>query len=194
MSHLNPVHIVTPSSLEVVTITEAKEHLKIDGDEQNAILRLYLSAAIKACEDYRQAAIGSAEHELHSSWFCPSFSLQKYPVSAINSVKYYDEEGNLQTVDSANYRLQSFRQPCYLEFDSEFDYPDLHEREYPVVVNFNAGWTSASSVPATVKLGILNRMGTFNEIRQISAIANGLTKVEFEELSNQLLDAETMWI
>lgn len=190
----NPVYKVAPSSLQPVTLKEAKDHLRVDDDEQNAIISLYLSAAVKRCEDYMQTSIMSAEHELHSSGFSCSFNLQKFPVSAINSVKYYDEDGDLQTVDSDDYRLQSFRQPCYIEFDSSFDAPDLHDREYPVVINFNAGYTSASSVPATVKLGVLNELGTLNEIRQGVLTGNGLTSVEIKETTMALLDAETMWI
>lgn len=194
MIQFNPVVRIAQSSLEVVTLSEAKQHLKIDGDDQNSIISLYLAAAVKRCEDYRQASIMSAAHELYSSGFCSSFNLQKHPVTAINSVKYYDTDGALQTVDSAEYRLQSFRQPCFLEFDSEFDYPDLHDREWPVVINFNAGYDSASSVPATIKLGVLNELGTFHEFRQGVLSGNGLTTVEVRETTMALLDGETMWI
>lgn len=194
MSRFSPVQVVVPSSLEVVTLQRAKQHLKIDGDDSNDIITLYLKAAVRKCEDYRQAAIMSAQHELYANDFYGTMSLQKFPVSAINSVKYYDENDEQQTVDSSEYRLQSFLQPCVLEFDSSFEYPDLSTRQYPVVINFNAGYTSASSVPATIQLGVLNTLGTFNEIRQISLVGNGLTKVDFWEIATGLLDSETMWI
>jgi uncharacterized phiE125 gp8 family phage protein len=194
VSLFNPVHIVVPSTLDVVTLPQAKQHLKIDGDDSNDIIALYIKAAVKKCEDYRQAAIMSAQHELYSTCFGNTMSLQKFPVSAINSVKYYDENDDQQTVDASDYRLQSFMQPCVLEFTSSFDSPDLSDRQYPVVINFNAGYTSASSVPATIKLGVLNTLGTFNEIRQISLVGNGLTKVDFWEIATGLLDSETMWI
>lgn len=194
MIRFNPVKVVTPSTLEAITLSEAKEHLKIDGDDENTLIRLYVNAAVKRCEDYRQSAIMSAEHEMHSSGFDYSFNLQKHPVTAINSVKYYDENNALQTVATSDYRLQDFRQPCFLEFDTEFDVPDLYEREYPVVINFQAGYLSASTVPATIKLGILSELGTFNEFRQSVTSGNGLTSIQIKEVSKDLLDAETMWV
>lgn len=197
MSYFNPIKIITPSTLEAVTLTEAKEHLKIDGDDQNTIIRLYLSAAVKRCEDYRQAAIMSAEHELYTSCFYSPLSLQKHPVTSINSIKYYDEDNELQTIDAGDYRLQDFLQPASIEFDTEFGYPDTHSREYPVIVNFNAGYLSASSVPATIKLAILSELGDANEFRQNTLIGNGLTVADIKGVKEKTmgyLDAESMWI
>ena len=194
MIRFNPVKVVTPSTLEAVTLSEAKDHLKIDSDDENTLIKLYLSAAVKRCEDYRQSAIMSAEHELYSTYFESCYNLQKHPVTAINSVKYYDTDNALQTVDASNYRLQDFRQPCFLEFDSTFDAPGVYEREYPVVINFNAGYLSASTVPATIKLGILNELGDANEFRQNVLTGNGLTLVGIKDGTEGWLRADTMWI
>jgi uncharacterized phiE125 gp8 family phage protein len=193
---VNPVRLVTPSDAYPVTVTQAKEHLKITVEDENSLIESYLNAAIRRCEDYRQSNIMSAEYELMArAWpYCGWVNLQKSPVSAINSVKYYDEDNNLQTVSPSSYRLQDYRVPARLEFDSSFSQPDLHDREFPIIVNFQAGYLAASSVPATLKHAILLEMGTLHEIRQSETIGNGLTVVQMKEASMNMIDAETLWL
>lgn len=194
MIRFNPIKVVTPSTLEAVSLTEAKEHLRIDGDDQNSIVKRYVKAATERCENFMQSSIMSTEHELYSSNFDSGYSLQKYPVTAVNSVKYYDTDNALQTVASSNYRLQDFRQPCFLEFDTNFDVPDVYEREYPVVINFNAGYASASTVPSSIVLGILNELGDANEFRQNLLTGNGLTVVGIKDGTAGWLNPYTMWV
>jgi len=193
---LNPVRLVIPSVNLPVGVSTAKEHLKITGNDEDALIESYLKAAIQRCEDYRQSCIMSAQYELYARTWPGSLcmNLQKSPVSAINSVKYYDEDNNLQTVSSSLYRLQDFRVPARLEFDSTFDMPDLHDREYPVIVNFQAGYLGASAVPSTLKHAILLELGTLHEIRQTETMGNGLTVIQMKNASMNMIDAETLWL
>lgn len=194
MSLFDPIHIVTQPTLDVITITEAKQHLKVDHDDEDTLLSLYVKGCVKCAEDYRQSAIMSTQYELWTDQFYSPISLQKHPVSAINSVKYYDEDNTLQTVSSSDYILQYFKQPCALEFTEDFDYPDVHSRQFPVVVNFNAGYLAASSVPATIKLGILNQLGNQFEFRQWIQAGAGLSAIEIKGSTMEILNSETMWI
>ncbi len=193
---MNPVRLIIPATDLPVSVTQAKAHLKVTYNDEDSLIEGYLSAAIKRCEDYRQSQIMSAQYELYArSWPCSSIiNLQKSPVSVINSVKYYDEDNNLQTVSSSLYRLQDFRVPARIEFDSAFSMPDLHDREYPVIVNFQAGYLAASSVPATLTHAILLELGTYHEIRQNETMGNGLTAIQMKVASKDMIDAETLWI
>lgn len=196
---MNPVRLVTPATDLPVGVSQAKDHLKVTYNDEDALIESYLMAAIRRCEDYRQSNIMSAQYELYArTWpgcnVISVISLQKSPVSAINSVKYYDADNNLQTVSSSLYRLQDFRVPARIEFDSAFTMPDLHDREYPVVINFQAGYIAASSVPPTLKHAILLELGTLHEIRQSETIGNGLTGIQMKEASMNMIDAETLWL
>ena len=42
---------------EPLTLTEIKEYLRIDGEEENSLLTALLSAAISHCENYLQAPL-----------------------------------------------------------------------------------------------------------------------------------------
>ena len=192
---MNPVKLITPSTLTPVTLTEAKDHLKVTGTDSDTLIQTYLNAAIKRVEDYRQSVVMSSEWELYAKTWPLSFNLQKHPVTAINSVKYYDDDNTLQTVSSTNYRLQDFRVPCRLEFDSNFTEPSLYDREYPIVVNFQAGFTyAASSSYALIKQVVFLELGTYHEIRQTEMAGMGLANVQMKNASMDLLDVESMWL
>lgn len=194
---MNPVRqVIAPTQLPV-DLTEAKAHLRITSSDEDSLILSYLQAAVKRCEDYRQSGIMDSQYELYArTWpVCMNVSLQKNPVTAINSVKYYDPDGNLQTLSALKYRLQDFRVPGRLEFDnSTFDFPDLHDREYPIIVNFQAGYLAASTVPPTLRHAVKLELGTMNEIRQSEAIGNGLTSVQMKVAAMNMIDAETLWI
>ena len=193
---MNPVRQVTDPPSPPVTRTQAKDHLRVTVDDEDSLIQLYLDAAIGRVEDYRQSNVMSAQFELHvrswpSSWM---INLQKSPVSAINSVKYYDSDNELQTVDAENYRLLDACVPAQLEFDASFVPPDLYEREYPIVVNYQAGYLAASSVSAKIKSAILLELGTLHEIRQSETQGNGLTAIQMKNASMAMIDSETMWL
>ncbi len=192
---MNPVKLITPSTLESVTLQDAKAHLKVTGTDEDTLIRKYLNAAINRVENARQSAIMSSEWEIYLKTWQSNVNLQKHPVTAINSVKYYDEDNVLQTVSSSDYRLQDFKVPCRLEFDStNFDSPSTYDREYPIVINFQAGYLSASGVPGLIPEVIFSELGTFNEIRQTEMAGMGLVNVQMKNVSLELLDSESMWL
>lgn len=191
---MNPVKLITPTTLEPVTLAEAKDALHISGNDFDLTLRIYLDAAIRRVENFRQSPVMSSEWELYLKTWPTNVSLEKHPVSAINSVKYYDDDNALQTVASTNYRLQDFRVPCRLEFDSDFTQPSVYDREYPIVVNFQAGYLAASSCDAVIKHVILLETGTYNEIRQTEMAGMGLANVQMKNVSIDLLNSESMWL
>ena len=138
----------------------------------------------------------SSEWELYAKTWDWNINLQKHPVTAINSVKYYDDTNTLQTAASSSYRLLDFMQPCRLEFDSStFDEPSTYDRDWPIVVNFQAGYTYAASAHyAAIKHVILLELGTYNELRQTEMAGMGLANVQMKNVSMELLDAECMWL
>jgi uncharacterized phiE125 gp8 family phage protein len=194
---LNPVKQITPSTLEIVTLTEAKAHLKVTSTDEDTLIQSYLNAAVRRCENYRQSVIMSSEWEVYLRQWSANVNLQKYPVTAINSVKYYDTNNNQQTVtpSATTYRLLDFKVPARLEFDNTYSFPSLYNREYPIVINYQAGYTySASANYALIKEAVFMELGTYNEIRQNEILGVGLAGVQIKNSSMELLDAECLWL
>lgn len=179
---------VRPISLQL-----AKDHLKV-GDSEDTLVALYLDASIRAVENKIQRTLMDSEHELYAkSW--RNFNLQQYPVSAINNVKYYDEDNVLQTLATGVYNIQSFKRPCVLEFDDDFDAPDLGDREYPIIVNFNAGYSVSATGTTEVSFIIghlLLELADRYENRQ-NELAGTVISM-FNNNSDAALAQEALWL
>ena len=188
---------VAPSSLLPVDLATVKMHCKLDpdGTSEDVIVGIYLNAAVRACENKLQRSIMTAAHELYAKCWKLRFNLQQYPVTAINSVKYYDVDGALQTIASGMYRVQSFRAPCVLEFDSEFDTPGLHDREFPIVVNFQAGYVAATGTDGVVDIirdALLMETADRYENRQNEIAGNSIAM--FSNNAESWLAQESLWL
>ncbi len=191
MNYVN--RIAPPSILPFDQLQEVKDHLKA-GDDEDDLIRLYLNSAIVACENKLQTAIMNTEFELHAPCFQGCISLQKKFVSVINSVKYYDADGALQTVSSGDYSLQDFKEPNVLSFDNGFSFPGTDSSEYPVVVNFNAGFTSASGCLPNLKTAILLEVGDRYENRQNEIVNERVETVMFNTTADAICAEERLWI
>jgi uncharacterized phiE125 gp8 family phage protein len=192
---MNIVKRIASPTYRPISIDTAKEHLKVSGSAEDNLIGLYLDAAIRACENKLQRSIMDSAHELYAKTWQPRISLQQYPVSTINSVKYYDDDGALQTVATGMYRVQSFRRPSVLEFVEEFDCPSLQEREYPVVINFNAGHAIGATGSEEVRFisgFVLMELTDRYENRQNEVAGTSIAM--FSNNADAALAQEALWI
>lgn len=197
---MNPLQLIAAATLKPVSLAEFNEHLHANKDgagdyltDEDVTLTLYLDAAIRACENKLQSPIMDSEWAMHlKRWPGRCVNLEKWPVSAINSVKYYDEDGTLQDVAAENFRLLDFLTPAVLEFDTAFSAPSVEDREYPIVINFNAGFTAASGVSAVIRHSVLLEATNRYENRQ-SELA-GTNVAMFSNAADNLLAPESMWL
>jgi uncharacterized phiE125 gp8 family phage protein len=193
---MRPTKVVTAATLRPVDLDTAKEHLRANRDsagdyleDEDNTLFIYLDGAIRACEHKLQTAIMDTRYEMYlTAWPGRCVSLDKFPVSAVNSVKYYDDDNVLQTVASGMYRVLDFMQPCVLEFDDDFDAPSLHSREYPIIINFNAGYTAQSSVPGVIRNGVLLELGERYERRTLGEA------LKEQPYTDHYMSPESMWV
>lgn len=189
--------IIAPT-IRPVSLDEAKAHVKRSDTSEDTILGIYLDAAIEACESVLQTAIMNTQFELRKKSFSTRFNLEKRWVSAINSVKYYDTAGVLQTVASTNYELQDFKTPNELYFKSSFSYPDLYtDTEFPIVVDYNAGKLAASGVTgvsARIRDCVLLEFADRHENRQTEVIGERIAAVMFNKTAEKILATESLWL
>jgi len=83
------------------------------------------------------------------------------PVNGIESVKYYDEDGNQQSLTvGTDYRVDLGRVwPVIWRADFDDDWPDLAtDRTGLITVRYTAGYSDAGSLPSGVILTIISRV------------------------------------
>ena len=129
---------------------------------ENQIDRKFISTALRVCFDSfncnccNQISLPIASNQI---------SLPIANVLSVESVKYLDPAGTLQTISSANYYVDTYSNPARIIPVNSW--PQIHWRmPNAVQIAFTAGYgATAASVPTTIKQAILLLAAHFYENR-----------------------------
>lgn len=158
---MNTVYkVITAPTSEPVTLADAKAQCRVDDeftDDDD-----YLTTAIITARDVVERQTGrfliDQEVEVYLEKF-PSDSrrieIPKPPLSAVNSLKYYDTSDSLITLSSSSYRVSLVSEPGFIELKDDNYWPDTESRFDAVIVNYQAGYANAAAVPKTIRHAIL---------------------------------------
>lgn len=156
-----PVLTVTPAAVAAITLQSVKDHLKVTDNDEDTVLELYIGAAVAWAEDFTKRPFIARTLKLTIEAF-PASRVIELPVplvSAISSVKYYNEAGVLTTFDPANYwgLTGDVDGPGQVILKSSSQWPTVEEgRPRPVEVTFVAGYGDAPEfVPDDIRNAVL---------------------------------------
>ena len=165
-----PVRTSAPAALPV-SLAEAKAHLRVDHDDDDALI----AGLIQAATDHLDGWSGVLGRCLVTqTWrqdfdaFASCLPLPLGPVSAIASVTYRNTAGQLATVDSSDYSLRTDAGGrTYVRFQDDFSTPgDLYEVA-ALSITYTAGY---ETVPAPIKTAILLMVGNIYECREATTV------------------------
>lgn len=171
---LTPVRTVAPTATPI-SLAEAKRHLSVTFDDDDALISLYIDVATAHLDGY-SGILGRAL--VTQTWrqdFCAwsgELRLPLAPVASITSVKYSDSANAEQTVNSADYALINDERGPRVTFKNvSFTYPALYDdREDRVRVTYVAGYGAAADVPYTIKAALLLMVGHWYRNREAVAV------------------------
>lgn len=138
---MGTIEITSSPDLDaVISVADLKNHLRVDHSDEDALIEAYRDAAIKWVEDYCNTRLGDVTAVYHLDYF-KTCSLPVAPVSAISSVTYLDQNGDSQTLDTAQWWADLKRQPARITFDNA---PDVFDDTYNAVqINITVGYAEA---------------------------------------------------
>ncbi len=149
---------ITHPAVEPVTVSEVKDSARIDGAEFDAQIAIMITAFRRDAEHVLSRRLITQTVELVLDAF-PSdgdIDLLLPGVQSITSASYYDEAGALQTLDSADYVLDSDSAPCWLI--SVDEWPATADAANSVRIRYVVGYgDAAADVPSNVRLWIIAR-------------------------------------
>jgi uncharacterized phiE125 gp8 family phage protein len=148
--------IITGAATYPVTIDEAKAYCLIDGSNDDARLADSIAAATEYVQ-YRtgQQLISATLLQTWDYFDGCELTLDRWPVSAVSFVKYYDVNGTLTTISSANYWASLRSRPPRIRPIDSYSWPDTQcGRPEAVQVQYVVGYASASVIPASLKTAI----------------------------------------
>lgn len=156
---------------EPVSVELLKQHLRLDGSDEDELLEEYVRAAREQVEATTWRALISQTWDVYFNGFASRLYLPKPPLSSVTSVKYTDADGDTQTVGTSVWETGEddgigLVRPAYNQ-----TWPTGARGHYDdVVVRIVAGYgTSPGSVPRPIRQAIMLLAGEFYERREVQS-------------------------
>ncbi|MBD3675598.1 MAG: phage head-tail connector protein [Planctomycetaceae bacterium] len=141
-----------------ISLTEVKEHLRVETTDEDDLLTAYIEAATRMVEQNLNRSLVLTEYQkVFDYWphdggdhYSPHLSnlernamfLEHPPVKQVDSITYVDGDGATQTLAAADYQVDLFREPARIM--------PAWGKHWPTGVRYQA-----NSITATYKAGYL---------------------------------------
>lgn len=177
--------IITQPTEEPLTVSDAKIHLRVDGNDEDALIMSMIVAARESAEHETGRALCTQTRELVMDSFPSRIVLAGAPVSAVLSVKYIDTSGVEQTLAAGNYDVDADSSPAVIIPATGKSWPATYSKQTAVRVRYTCGYGDASDVPAAIKAWMLLAIGTMYMQRE--SVGTGLAVIP-DRFWHRLLD------
>jgi uncharacterized phiE125 gp8 family phage protein len=159
--------LITPPALEPVTLAEAKAHLRIDDDAQDALIGTLIAAARRHVEAAAGLAlIAQGWSHLLDRWQSRTVELPLAPVMSINEVKVYGEDDEAALIDPSHYYADTAARPARLVLRCDRIWPPPGRAANGIEITVTAGYgEAASDVPKGLCTAILRLVAHWFENR-----------------------------
>lgn len=186
----------TAPTVEPVSLTEVKNHLRVDTTADDDDLTLKLAAARRYVEQVTGRALMGTTYKLYLSAWPSCIQLPYPPLSSLTSVKYIDTGGTEQTLSSAYYTTNTVAAPARIVEAYGYSWPSLRNNQWnSITIEYVAGYSTTSdtsTVPDPLKQAILAYVATMYEFRE--DVAMGGSKVQVPEVVDRLIwPYRTFW-
>jgi uncharacterized phiE125 gp8 family phage protein len=180
-----PYKVITAPSVEPVTLDEAKNHCRVDGTEDDALIASLIVAARESAEHEIGRALCTQTRELILDSFPPAFVLRGSPIQSVVSVRYLDSDSVEVELDPQDYQLDNASEPGYVVPAYGKAWPASFPVPNAVRVRYVCGYGVAADVPAAIKSWILLAVGTLHAQRE--TVSMGLSSLP-DRFWHRLLD------
>jgi uncharacterized phiE125 gp8 family phage protein len=166
----------TAPAAEPVTLAEAKLHCKVDVSDDDTLITALIVAARQQAEHRTERALITQQWEYTLERFPARIELPRPALVSVQSVKYLDDNGVLQTLANTEYQvviseLVGYIQPAYGK-----SWPACRVQPDSVVVAYTCGYGDAAAVPVSIKGWI--KMAVATMYAQREAIITGTIVAE----------------
>ena len=158
--------ISSPSTVLPLALEEVKDHLRVDSDDEDALLSAYLRAETENVEGTLNRSLVTQTVDLYLDRFSAdgTIDLPRSPVQSVTGVNYTisGATGTYgSTVAATKYTLDTASTPNRVVLKANQTWPDATlETDRPVRVRYIAGYgDQGSDVPEAIRTAILLRVG-----------------------------------
>ena len=184
---------VAPAS-EPISLAEAKAHLRVDITDDDSYITALIVAARMFAEDNTGRSLITQSWQLVMDAFDiwnfndTAIYLDRNPVIAVQTIKYLDMAGVLQTMPSTDYTVEVNSEPARITPVFGKVWPIALPQIGAVKVDFTAGYGNAAAVPQAIKTWMLLRIGTLYDPARSEVAIMSHGKIEPLPFVDHLLD------
>lgn len=181
------LRLIAAPSVQPLTLSEVKEHCRVNHSYDDAILQLYLEAATAYAdgpEGFLGRALVTQTWELVIDEFPENeIKIPLPPLQSVTSVTYDDAGGVEQVLATDQYTVDSASEPGWIVPVSPGSWPGTFEGINAVRIEFVAGYPPTSdsppdlrgNIPDSIKAAILLSVGSFYEHRETVVVGQAAT-------------------
>lgn len=152
--HRHGLSVVMPPAEPVVSIAEARAHLRISADaraDDDAILALCYAAGLHLEVLTGKALITQTLQLSLSTFPVNELTLLRWPVQSVEEITYVDTDGETQTLDENLYQVGLDQKPVRVARAYGKCFPYARPQYGSVKVRYVAGYGDHTQVPADLK-------------------------------------------
>lgn len=180
MDYTNKIY--TAPTEEPVTIFEAKQHLRIDVDDDNTLIGGLIVAARQWCEAFTRRQLCTATWQQFQNAFPRDggpIKLYFPPLASVTYIKYYDGDGTQQTLSTSYYTVDTACEPGRCTLNWGYYWPVTRAIYNAVEIKYVCGYGTAADVPQSIKQAMLLLIANMYEFREPEVSGTIVSKVGF---------------
>lgn len=146
---------ITPPATEPLTYDDLSAHMRLDGDEERALVASLITAGRTYVEERCHGlTLITTTYDLVVDELGDAITLPRRPVQSVTSVTYVDGNGDSQTLAADQYTVEDRGTVVRVVPAYGVTWPVARCQPDAVTVRFVAGYGAAADVPDLLKLAI----------------------------------------
>jgi uncharacterized phiE125 gp8 family phage protein len=186
--------VTSEPAAEPVLAADAKTHLRVTTSDDDTYIGTLITVARRRAEIETARAFISQTLKQTLDAF-PStdvIELQRPPLSSVTSVKYYDDNGVLQTLSASAYTVDTSSTPGRIVLKEDQSWPSTDDIPNAVEITYVAGYGAAgANVPAEIVHAIKILVAHWYAARE--PVVTGVTPAEMPKTVEYLLAPFRVW-
>jgi uncharacterized phiE125 gp8 family phage protein len=163
--------LITPPVNPVVSLSEAKSHLRVDDSDEDYLIAELVSSATEHVQRLTRRQFVHATYRLSLDTFTSCIRFPISPVASVASVQYVDLQGVAQTLSADLYKVDTDSEPARIVPANGQSWPSARSEVGAVRIDFVAGYSATGGgVPSDARAAVKLLLGHLYENREASIV------------------------
>jgi uncharacterized phiE125 gp8 family phage protein len=163
-----------PAIAPVLSLAEAKQHLRVDVSDDDALIEAYVQAAtdeLDGVDGWLGRALCTQQWLLTLDAFpAGEITLPLPPLQTVDAIAYINSDGVVTTLGSPAYRVLDWADPARITPVYGTSWPATPGEAGAVSITFTCGFGEPADVPQLIRNYIRLQVGHYYENRELVAI------------------------